>query len=196
MDPKFQTSFIPKKIYEQPKGGTNLLTVITAIVFAVTLLGYAGVYFYSQNIDTQLAAADQTIQKNRDAFDVPFITTMSRLDDRIEAAKKLLASHTALSPVFTFFQTNMLKTLRFDTFNYTYSPQKISIVAKGQAESYQAIAFQSELFADNRLISDVIFSDFNLDSSGKITFTFGASVDPRLVSYSDLVLSGGGSQTQ
>lgn len=192
MDSKFQTSFIPKKIYEEPKEGMGLLTLIAAIVFVVTLLGYAGVYFYAQSIDSQLAAADKTIQANRDAFDVPFITTMARLDARIEASKQLLASHTALSPVFSFLQANMLKTVRFDSMNYAYSPSKITIVAHGQAQSYQSIAFQSELFADNRLISDVIFSDFNLDQSGNITFTFGATVDPRLVSYSDLVLSGTG----
>lgn len=193
MDPKFQTSFIPKKIYEEPKGGVNLLTLISAIVFAATLVGYGGIYFYSANIDSQLKSADETVQKNRDAFDVPFIMTMERLDARIEAGKKLLSSHIALSPVFALFQANMLKTIRFDSLNYSYSPQKITVVAKGQAESYQAIAFQSELFADNRQISDVIFSDFNLDNSGNITFTFGATVDPRLVSYSDLVSSGSGS---
>ncbi len=96
MDPKFQTSFIPKKAYEQPKEGVNLLTLIAAIVFAATLLGFGGVYFYSANLDSSLKAADQTIQNNRDAFDVPFITTMARLDSRIEASKKLLASHIAL----------------------------------------------------------------------------------------------------
>ncbi len=184
MDPKFQTSFIPKKSYEESPKGANLLTLIAGAIFLVTLLGSGGVYLYNKSVNQQITASKATIQTERDSFELPFIDLLTRLDGRIEAGKKLLGAHVALSPLFGFFGANMLQSMRFDSLAYTQTPQKISVTAHGQAQSYQSIALQSDIFAQNRLIQNVIFSDFSLDQTGAIAFTFSATVNPDLVSYS------------
>ncbi len=184
MDPKFQTSFIPKQAYAgEGSSGTSLTLLISGAIFLVTLLAAGAVYFYAKQVDSQIAGSQDSIIKENQAFDLPFIESMVRLDTRIESGKKALNTHVAVSPLFSFLQKNMLKSIRFDSLTYSSSAQKISVVAHGQAQSYLAIAYQSELFSENRLIKDVIFSDFNLDASGAISFTFGATIDPNLISY-------------
>ncbi len=191
MDPKFQTSFIPKKTYEgSGVGGTSIVTIVSVLLFLASIIGAAGSYFYNGQLTNIISNNQVKIKNAKDSFDLPTIETLIRLDQRIEASKQLLKSHVAVSPVFDFLEQKTVKSIRFDSLSFSFTPQKATLIARGQAASikaYKSIAYQSELIADNRLVRDQIFSDFNLDQSGAVSFTFSATVDPRLLLYTDAI---------
>jgi len=183
MEPKFQTSFIPKRALESTGGhGSDLLTIIASFLFIISLVAAGGVYFYSHSLDSQLASDQAIVQKAKDSFDQNLIETLISTDKRLSVSNQLLTAHTALSPFFTFLGQRILKNVRFDSMTYAFGP-KILITAHGQAQDYEALAAQSESFATGDLIHNPIFSDFNLDQTGNVAFSFSAELDPYLVSF-------------
>ena len=52
-----------------------------------------------------------------------------------------------------------------------------------EAQTYNALAQQSDIFSKNDFIKDQIFSDFSLTDNGNITSKFFANLNPQLTSY-------------
>ncbi|MDD5050403.1 MAG: hypothetical protein PHV93_01515 [Candidatus Pacebacteria bacterium] len=189
MDPKLQTSFIPKKALtdgDKVSGGINLVSLITALIFIITLATAGGLYVYSGVIDKQVTKETQTLKQNEDALELPTLEQYIRLDDRIEAAKQILHNHIAVTPIFDTLQKTVLKSIQFSDLTLTFGgPDKISLAMKGQTLNYGSIAYQSDIISKDEggLLKNPIFSDLNLDASGNVTFSFAATLDPSLILY-------------
>lgn len=190
MDPKFQTSFIPKKpLADTPSSisGAGFFLIISIIIFVIAIAASAGVYFYGTYLQKQNEESKQKLLDKEAHFDTSSIERLVALNSRIKAAEDLLDKHIVLTSLFEFFQESVLKTVRFESLAYTYSPQKISISMKGQANSYNSIAFQSDVLNGKKFIKNALFSNLNLDASGNVGFNFVAEVDPTLLSYKYLL---------
>ncbi len=189
MDPKLQTSFIPKKALTDGGvvgSGVNLVSLIVSFIFIVTIAGAAGLYFYSKVLDTKVANETKTLQENEDRLELTTLEQYIRLDDRIEAAKEILRNHVAVTPIFDTLQKTVLQSVQFSNLNLTFGGKdKIVLAMKGQTLNYSSIAFQSDIISkdENGLIKDPIFSDLNLDASGNVSFSFTATLDPTLILY-------------
>lgn len=77
MEPKFQSSFIPKKpVVDSPKvfvpveKERNIFSIIASIIFVITLLVAGGVFGYKYYLDKQIADADIALNEAREAFDI------------------------------------------------------------------------------------------------------------------------------
>lgn len=189
MDPRFQTSFIPKKpIVSQPDrapSAVNLFSLLATILFIVSLALSGGVFFYKQFIVKQITESKITLERAKDAFEPETINQIIRLDTRLDLGKKLLSSHQSVTPFFDFLSSVTLKTVRFKEFNFAYlAKDKIQVVMKGQARNYAAVALQSDLFNAQKSLKNVIISDMALEAAGTVSFSVSATVDSRLVSYS------------
>ena len=188
MDPQFQTtSFIPKKAAESgaaAKAVAGIFTVIAAFVFVAALAASAGVFFYERTLQAKIAADKTSLDAAKEAFDPTLYQGIIDLSRRIESVKAILASHTAITPLFANLQSAIIRTVRMDSMTLTLSdPQKLAITFAGQANDFQSIAYQSDVMAQVALIHTPLFSNFALDPSGKVLFSFAATIDPRLVSY-------------
>lgn len=192
MDTKFQTSFIPKKPLMPTGGriktshGISFFSIIVILILLVALLG-AGVVFsmerYYTNRVTTMAAE---LQAAEDSLNQGEIAEWVRLDKRIEIGKTLLENHLAVSSFFDLLQQMTLKSIQFRNFSYAVAPgQKVAINMDGLADSFAALALQSdELAKQSKSISNQLFSNIDQDkTSGKINFKFSALVDPMLISY-------------
>jgi hypothetical protein len=115
------------------------------------------------------------------------------LNNRIEESKKLLNSHLAISPVFTMLEQNVLRNIRLKNMKFSYAgSDKIKIELAGTAADYDALSKQSDAFGSEALrkfISTPVISDFNPTADGSISFNFTANVDPKLVSYENIIAS-------
>ncbi|MDD5068813.1 MAG: hypothetical protein PHN89_04425, partial [Candidatus Pacebacteria bacterium] len=151
MDPKLQTSFIPKKALNDGavvSRGINLVSLIVAIIFIITLATSAGVYFYSGVLDKQIDKETKTLKANEDALELPTLEQYIRLDTRIEAAKQILHNHVAVTPIFDTLQKTVLKSIQFSDLTLTFAgPDKITLAMKGQTLNYGSIAFQSDILS-------------------------------------------------
>lgn len=188
MDTKFQTSFIPKTSLEptvtKPRSSMGLFSFLSSIIFFISLLvalGAFGWHKYLLNQDNQIKA---DLDRNIKSFEPQTIDQYVRLDNRIESAKDLLSKHVALSYIFDFLSEQTISSVKFNDFKYDVGTDgTASITMNGQAKSYNAVAYQSEIFGKERALKNPLFSNLDLDQYGNVTFNFTAQIDPGFIVY-------------
>lgn len=195
MDGKFQTSFIPKKPIvsgaEERSSGMSLFMFVSIFIFIVSL-ALAGFVFVGQKyLSAQLEKDKQNFSKAQDMFDSITVETLVKLDKRIESAKKILAKHIALSPVFDFLESKTLKNIRFKTVEISFAENGVAkLDMKGEARNFSAVALQSDVFAESKELKNPVISDIDLTLSGGVSFNFKSEVDPSSVLYGNSFVNG------
>ncbi len=195
MEPKFQTSFIPKRALEEaatghPRRGTvGIVTVISLIIFLGSILAALGVFLYSRVVVQQIASKNSELERARGEFEPALIEALAQLDRRLGVSGELLKGHVALSPLFQLLGSLTLKSVRFESFKYgNDGPDKIIISLRGVAKSFGSVALQSDVFGKSPFIKNPIFANPNLDQDGNVVFDFTATLDSRLLSYSEALV--------
>lgn len=190
MEPKFQTSFIPKAPVTTGSGTnitpihrTNIFTVLSTMVFIFGLLAAGGVFAYEKYLQTQVDTAATQLNDAKDAFQPEKIQELVDVSSRIASAKQLLGKHVVVSQLFRLLQSLTVSKVRFSNLTYTTNQGVVGVAMSGEAQSYNALAQQSDLFAQNSFLQNPQFSDFKLSDNGNIQFKVSATIDPTLVSY-------------
>ncbi len=189
MEPRFQTSFIPKKPLspDDHRAGRRVVgffSLGSLIIFISVLALSVGVFLYQQFLLQNINAMKRSLDRARAAFEPSLIAELRRLDTRIETAKKLIGVHVAATPVFHLLELNTLQNVRFSDFSYTATGgDSVSITMKGEARSFSAIALQADLLASRREVKDPVFSNLTPDKGGLVAFSFSGNIDPRVVLY-------------
>jgi hypothetical protein len=195
MDPnQITTTFIPKKPLQQtaeeigstrvnraPIGAVLVISIIIGILSAAAVVG---VYLYKrytiqavENIQKELASNEKELEPN-------LLVELGKLDKRLKNGEVVLSKHIALSPVFDIIEQNTLKTVRFSSFKFNTENNTYSVMLSGEANSYQAVALQSESFGSIISFREVIFSDFTLTPKNRISFTVSFKVSPEVLNFS------------
>lgn len=192
-----QASFIPKSALtkqERPTPRpTNLLFVIAILIFAISATVFGGAYGYKTILTAEIerpCSPDGTgvercglkasVERERQNIDQNTITSLQRLDSKLEIAEKVLIDHQTVLPVFTLLENLTLPTIAYRGF--TYSTKGLTM--DGKATSYEDIAVQTQIFSANKKqIQSFIFSDLNLDNEGAVTFKLTVVLDPAVINY-------------
>jgi hypothetical protein len=191
MEPKFQSSFIPKgpvaattavpKVHSRDK---SFLSFIASIVFFLSLLSLLGVFGYRFYLVRSINKMGQDLEAAQAALASEPIDEFIRLDGRIRGLTQLVSSHVILSPLLDYLETSTVKSVRFTEFNYSIlSTGRIEVTMKGQASGYAGVALQSDIFEKGKYFEEMSFSDLSLNERGDVVFAFRALLDPTLVSY-------------
>ena len=182
-----QTSFIPKKTYDQKKtkkrnyGG--LLMGIAGVVFIAVILLAGTVFLYNRYLTSEIERMAETLEREKGSLEKEIIQELSRVDERIEASKKILDQHITLAPLFELLERNTLRAVRFEDLSfYPYDDEWI-LEMSGTANSYATIALQSDVFGKNKNMSELIFSNLGIGQDGGVIFDVSIKIDPRLLSY-------------
>ncbi len=195
METKFQTSFIPKQPVTQApvrSSGGNFLFLIAFILFMVSVAVAGGAFLYNQLVDSNITKGNAQLDLNENALDPTTIQELTRLNDRMIAAKGLLQQHIAFSNFFGSLERATLRNVEYSSFAYTYGGgDKISISMKGTAgrgpvSSYETVALQAKEFTNPALrnvFRSPLLTDVGVDAAGNSSFSFSAALDPTLISY-------------
>ncbi len=190
MDPRFQTSFIPKKpIVAQSSVRTpaniNLFALIATVIFVTTLAVGGAAFFYERVLAKQIESDKASLERARGAFDPELIAQIVRFDTRIETARKLIEQHVSVGPLFQFVADITLPSVRFNNFEFSYlSPEEVEVSMTGQAKSYASVALQSDVLNDQKNLTEVTVGDMDLGNAGDISFSVTGKVNPALLRYS------------
>jgi len=198
MEPKYQTSFIPKKPVTtsgpSQSGGMSLLLLVSLIIFLISL-GSAGYVYLQRNLLIQKINTDlSSIKQNQTGLvsDQVTIENLVTLNSRINVSKELLSKHIAVSPIFDFLQQTTLKSIRFRNFNFSSAGKdvsganKVSVQMLGMAKDWETVASQADEFgkADwKNIISEPKISNLSLNADGSVSFLFSAYVSPSFLVY-------------
>ena len=195
MEPKFQSSFIPKGpiatsgTATRTSMGSNrsFLGTLSVFVFGLSLFLCLAVFGYEKYLGSRIGTMGQDLITAKATLQPDVITSLANLDARLVSTAQLLDKHTVLSPFFDFLEVSTLRNVRFTEFNFQDSDKGLLLTMRGQARGYAAVAQQANIFNKSPYLKGPIFSDLDLDDKGNVTFSFKATVDPSIVSYKLLV---------
>lgn len=189
MEPKFQTSFIPKKqiggesekisIVEE----TNIFSLAATLVFVVTILMLGGLYGYRYLVLKQISEADAKLNEARSVIQTDKIQNLIDANSRITTGVSLLERHVITTKLLTLLNDSSIKKIKFNDFTYQNKDNTPSIIIDGEVSDYSALASQNDVLKKNELIKNPDFGDFLLSDNGFVRFHFTARLDPSLVSY-------------
>jgi hypothetical protein len=191
MEPKFQSSFIPKAPIvssstaapiSRPRT-TNIFAIAATIIFLITLAVSGAELIYKNILTNQVAEADQALNRARSEFQPEKIKELVGANDKIILSKKLLDKHIVVSEVLALLEALTIKKMRFENFSYEEKAGESTIIMDGVAQNYNALAEQEHAFLDSKFIKNPDFSNFTLDDNGNVKVKFFAELDPTLVLY-------------
>jgi hypothetical protein len=189
MEPTVRTSFIPKQAIqvEHKRAAGNpvaLVTIVAGVIFVGVLALAAGAFLYEQYLKQSIAAKGDSLDRSRAAFEPAIIQELARTDARISASQELVGGHVALSRLFAYLEDHTLASVQFTNFSYErVGPGRITLSMNGLANSYSAVALQSDLFGESDVLKEPIFADLNLDAQGNVVFSFTGLVETQQIRY-------------
>lgn len=196
MEPKFQTSFIPKKPIVSNEGSgmgvvrpTNIFSLIATIFFLVTVIISGGFFVYKRVLKGQIAQANLEIQKANDAIELEKIKELIDSNSRIVSSQKLLEKHITASNILLLMQELTVKRMRFTNMSYKNTESQIDLIIRGEVQSYNALAQQEKIFSESEFLRDQSFSTISLIENGQVSLEFSAKIDSSLISYKKAIES-------
>ncbi len=188
MDPRFQSSFIPKKpidLNPRQHRPVNLVSLVTTIVLIATFAAAGGVFLYQNYLNGRIADDQKSLNLTQGQFDTSTINQLIRLNSRINVSKSLLASHVEFSNIFTLLEQDTIQTVRFSSFNLSSGDQgNISLTMNGEALSFSDVAVQTGVFERSTYIKNFAVGSLSVEPSGAVSFTMNMIIVPSLVTYS------------
>ncbi len=188
----------PPSIHRRSGGLGDLLGLGTIVLFVASAALGAGVFLYQQYLEAESSSKLAQLERAKVAFEPSLIRELTRLDDRMYAADKILSVHAAPSAFFRALQEATLVTVSFRSLDFQATdPQHMTISMVGVARSVNSIALQADLFSKNKVISGPIFSNIERQSDG-VHFNLSAIVNPLAINYASVLggFSGTGAQNQ
>jgi hypothetical protein len=181
----------PSKIAQAFSSGlsVNILSILAFVAFLVCLITIGGGFLLQGNLVSQKAYLENQLIKAEQQFEKETIEKAKVLDSRLILASSLLVKHKAIAHFFESINQKTLDTILFTSFTTeALNPKDNTITFRlaGEANSYKAIAEQSQLFGDDTLLSNHVFSNFSVLNTGKVDFALKFYVKPEklLLSYS------------
>lgn len=194
MDPKFQSSFIPKGPQASSTAGSltvrnnnkkehSFFSFVSLIIFIISVLLAVGMFGYKFYLKYSINKMGADLDQARATLQPEIISELTSFNNRIISTKELISNHLVLTPVFKFLEASAPKTVRFKDFRYVMTERGIELQMKGEAQGYAALALQADIFSKSEYFKSPIFSDLSLNDKGEVAFSFQTIIDKNLISY-------------
>lgn len=189
ISPGIPTSFVPKQPVETRRpvhSGTNLFLIIGLALAGVSVLAAAATFGYSFYLERSLEAKAAELAQAEASVNEETIEDFVRLRDRLASGGDLLSNQVVMSQFMDTLEELTLQNVRFNSMQIIVANDRTATIeAEGTARTFNALAAQSNAFAEVRGIKRAIFSDIALSESRLVTFTLTADIDRALVTAGD-----------
>jgi hypothetical protein len=163
--------------------------MVSSIIFVTSLVAFCSLFTFKIILLKQIAKADDDLVKAKSAFQVEKIQELVDANTRISSTKRILNTHVSTSKLLYLMQDLIVKKVRLTRLTYSKENNIPTLLFTGEAQSYNAIADQSNIFSLNKYIVNPTFGDFALQDSGYIKISFTSGIDTSVISYKDNVES-------
>ena len=168
----------------------DLLILISIVLCVASVILAIGVFLYVQFLQSQSSSKQAQLERAKQAFEPALIQQLTRLDDRMKAGDKILASHMAPTVFFHVLEQLTLQTVSFSTLDFEANdPQQMTLKMAGLAESVNSVALQADYLSKSGVITSPIFSNIGRQVNG-VHFDLSALINPLSVRYSQLLTGG------
>jgi hypothetical protein len=184
--PEDKISFVPQSQLEPItyRRGPGILFIACLLVLIVSLAVWGGLFIYKNKISEEENILASSLQRAKEAFQLPTINNLKDLSDQIEVAKNLLNKHISPSAVFDLLERSTVKKITFNLFTFDVNPTEGMLVSlSGVAPDYKTLAQQSSVFEQEEGIIRAEFSNFRLSEEGEVEFSVKILLEPSFVNY-------------
>lgn len=204
MESQIKASFIPQDVGKarpavrrMAAGGSDLIVLASIILMVASVALAAAVFLYAQFLQNSIVSKQDSIDRARASLEPALIEELSRLDARMGASDTLLQRHVAPSILFDLLEQITLQSIALTDLSVSSEGlDTIKISMKGEAQSVNSIALQSDLYGRSGVITSPIFSDINRATDGLMHFKVDAILNPNAMRYARLVEAVPSTQTQ
>lgn len=191
MEPKFQSSFIPKRpIGEaQPLSApvANIFSVMATVIFVLTLVICGALFAYKYLLTNQVAQAETDLGAAEAAYQPGTIQEIIAAESRIKAASALLSKHIAASQMLDLLSGLTVRSIRWGGFSFIGKTDTPTATVSAEVKTYASLAEQSRVISENPAFYNVQFYDFGLSQNGSVTFKMNVDINPSVVSYKKMI---------
>ncbi|MBU6231879.1 MAG: hypothetical protein KGI45_00855 [Patescibacteria group bacterium] len=210
MEPKFQTSFIPKKVAAPAVSfggikpsrsgshiGSGIFMTIATVLFLVSVAALVGSYLWRGYLVNQQDTLKKDLADREQQFNISLMTQLKSINVQIDTARQLLVNHIAVSQIFGILSKFTIQDVRFLSMDLSTPASAqghnagggVTITMTGRGTNLSAVAFQSDVldslgdYGLTNIVKNPIISDPSVDQTGLVSFGFTATVDPASLSY-------------
>lgn len=204
MPQNFQTTFIPQggaatggvptPVQTAPtntirvRQTVSILTIVATLAVVVALVSIGGVFVLEKSLTQRIIQMESQLETAEKQFEPALIVQLKQLDERLNQASHVLRNHRSVAPLFTVLNTITSKNVQYDTLHFDFSEDGLGTVEiEGQARSYQVIAQQSKELSEERIIQDHIFSEFELQDTGRVRFSLLLTLSPEVLLFENAI---------
>ncbi len=180
--------------------------LLGVLIFVVSIAA-AGFSFFAKGYLAQSQEKYKIdLADNEKRFNLPLIEELRKANTKIDLAKQLLKNHVAVSEALGIISGLTAEKVRFTDFEFSAPDATASLSAaaraataksgstykikmKGLADSFNSIAFQSDVFGrsqkygTNKVIRNPVLSDLSVAVDGSVQFNFATELVLADVSY-------------
>ena len=201
MEPKYNTSFIPKKFLGGnvggSAGGTQFVQrrhvmgpgyYLSVLIFVITLIVSGGVFAYVKITQQNIEKLQTALELSTQSINVNEVESYIRLNKRLTNANTIVNKHVAVSEVFALLEERTLRDVRYGALDYSMEGDgsTISVTVSGEAPDFQQVALQARQFQSAELLKAPTVTHLaygNDGEEGLVEFKIQVGIDPRLVSF-------------
>jgi hypothetical protein len=193
MEPKFQTSFIPKtpivsgssSFTGGAKVSVNILGTFVVLFFITSILASVGVFGFTYYLKSQIESSNTALSEARAAFDSSENKNILLVSDQLKSIRVLLTNHKVVSPLFQILEKETLPTVKLTSFVFNRDAISggVFVNIKMEAQNYASLAQQSKLFIESKAFKSIDFSGATLTDVGTVETTIKAMINPDITLY-------------
>lgn len=151
--------------------GIFILAVVAAIMS----------FLFKDFANDQLMQRQTKLFEARNEYKPEQVVELNRFDTRLKVATKLLLDHRRFHRVFAEIENNVLSVIQLKDAEMEYdSNNNIKVTGSGEAANFESLALQSDRFSESEFISNPIFTSFEENEEGLVSFQYSFTVDARL----------------
>jgi hypothetical protein len=213
MEPKFNTSFIPKKSLQAdvssstPGKFVNRRSVtgpgyfLAVLAFLLSVIVSVGVFGYTKIIERTIVDSTTKVKAIQAALQPELISELMRIDARMKGVQRLTSGHIAVSALLDHLEAVTLNDVTYTQLTFKTEPASAvyNLTLQGETGAIPSVALQTDQFRKSEYLLSPVVTKLDRPSVEGTTktpnarttmFAVSMSMDPRLVSYAAALESG------
>jgi hypothetical protein len=163
-------SFIPKRGPAKRRSRNisrqvYVFTIISYVLMFATLLATAGVYAYSQHIDSRLTEEVTLLTQEKDTFSEADMHRVLEFDERLSQAADRFNHSVSLVTIFKALEAATANTVQIESLSLEREfDQQYLLTATLGTDTFDSTIFQRDEYWNNGLVSSVLFEEVSAPS--------------------------------
>jgi hypothetical protein len=142
----------------------------------------AGTFLYTLFLQSEVTAKGQQVIKAQNSVNQSTVDQLVRLQKRLDAATAVMGRHVALTQFFKLLESITAQGVHFDGITIDVADDRSATISMtGQAQDFNTLAYQSNVFASQKYIKSAIFSNITVSKGNNVSFSLAANLDPAIV---------------